>query len=206
MPDRIDPADTQQVRDQAPCPRATRGNADAFGLDHVHDLGDGEEVPGETQIDDGPHLTFQALAGLTLLGTYVSLRYRRAAALQQERIGFTDRVGHISPEQHVEFGDEHLPQTQIPLRIQCAVLGQVPGVVEQSPAPAFVSTTGYRGIGDLRGDLGHLGCRLQIGVRFGVAFDPRRTERNEQPGGVEHLRHRRILWTRVTDGVGEHDG
>ena len=82
MSDRIHSTDTQQVRDQTPGPRATRGDADALGFDQVDNLGDSQEITRETEINDGAHLAFEALARLALISAYVPIRDRISAALQ----------------------------------------------------------------------------------------------------------------------------
>ena len=61
VPDRINPRDAQQLVDQTPGTRAACGYPNSHVLDEVDDLGDREEVPGESQTTDDLQFMVQAL-------------------------------------------------------------------------------------------------------------------------------------------------
>ena len=154
VPQWIDAADAEQVVDQAPRTRTTSRDPDAAGLHQVDDVGDGEEVAGEAEVSNRLELVVESCLRQAAF-TRISIPglHRHAATVLQRGVGLADRElrigGHRPAEQHVEFGDEHLPQTEIGHRIKDTGFGQRIGAQRQLPE---ITTGSLR---DLLGDLLH---------------------------------------------------
>ena len=90
----VDPADAQQVVDQAARARSPRGDTHALAAYKVDDLTDGEEVAGETEEGDGLELGLEPVACVSLsVATRVEItRQRSLAPSPQMPIG-RDRLG-----------------------------------------------------------------------------------------------------------------
>jgi len=163
VPHGIDTGDPEEMVDQAAGTRSACGHAHTLRANHVHHLGDGEEVTGEPEVLDGAHLRGQAFLGGTQLTTVITLREGGAAPLPEQCGGLAHRIGDRVVDEDVEFGDEHLPESQIAFGLQCAEFGKVDRVGDEPVAITFP-----RGAGDFLGHLRHLRGRLQERFAVGV--------------------------------------
>ena len=104
--------------------RATSSHTHTACTHEINDLGNREEVPGEAQVRDGAQLVFEPGLCVSLLRSAgIALRDRDRAAFAQKCVCLPLWITDRATNEHVEFGDKDLPDTQIG-RFQCAVLCQ----------------------------------------------------------------------------------
>ena len=176
----------------------TSGHADPACAHKINDLGDGEEVPGETQVRDGAQFVLESRLCLPLLGgADIALRYRDRAAFAQKRVCLPLWIADRATDEHIEFGDKDLPDTQIG-RFQCAVFCQSLRIGEQSmriPLPC--------GARDLIGHLMHLFAALEKGLSVAGADVPG-IQRHQSTRSIKNICGTRIVGPQIADRVGEH--
>ncbi len=102
----------------------------------------------------------------------------------------------------VELGKVHLAETEVGAWVEGAAVRDHPGVREQ-PSRLPLAVTKAREPADLLGHLRHLLAGLQ--EPLGVApIDMTDVERDQAPGGVEHVDGGCVGTVGVADGVAEH--
>ena len=205
MLDRFDPADAEQVVDQAAGARAPGGDPHAHVAHQVADGGDGEEVGRVAEVVDDGQLVVQppldpldhGVAGPGVAGGDGSQR-----PLTQHRAG--GLVG--TQTQDGGLGQVHRPDTEVGARVEHAARGQRRGVVEQ-PTGLLVGevTTTAEGGCHLGRGAGHRRTARQVAHR-GDPVEVPGVEGHQSARGVEHVDGGRPRGVGVPDGAREHCG
>ena len=196
--DRVDPADAQEVVDQAAGARAAGGHPHPAGPDEVGDLGDGEEVRGVAQgLDDGQFLVepVEHHLSLGLPGPRVAAGDPVATALREHRHGV---VGGAEAE-HLRLGQVHRPDAEVGPGLLGALGRDEGGHRDEAIGTGAVSP------GDLEGVGAHLrGAREVPGV--GDPVEVARVEDDEAAGGVEQVDGAHLVGVDVAHRGGEDGG
>ncbi len=196
VPDRVHPGDAQQVVDQAAGPRTAGGAADAHVAHQLHHLCDGQEVGDVAQ--PGDHVEFVIEPGAHGLGHgAIAVGDTGLTAAAQFHHGLLG-----GGAQGLEFRQVDLTQTQVASGVQPAAQRQHPGVGQQSLGTSL-PTPGEPG--HVFGQLQHLLATLE--VCLGIApVHSAGVQRDEPPGGVQHVEGDCLATFDHPDLVGEHTG
>ena len=204
VPQRVDPGDAEQVVDQAAGARPAGRAAHPHVLDQVGDVGDGEEVRRVAEAADGPQLVVEPLPDPLPGGAAVAPADARLAAGPQHPVG--GPVAGPAPAaggHHLELGEVHLPQAEVVARVERTPVGDGAGAGEQVPGVGVAARPEAGEPADLLGHLRHLLAGLEEAL--GVApVDVAQVERDQAPGGVEHVDRGGVGPVGVADRVAEH--
>ena len=215
VPDRVDPGDAEQIVHDTAGPGTPGGHPDPHRPDEVDDLRHSQEVPSEAECGDDPEFIVESLpggghlpwgeAGVQVRLTPCPQQHIRACGLDATLLvpvptcGITghDRTGGFSRwparQQHIEFGDVDVAETEIRHRVEHALLREVGGDPQQA--------TGLP-TGDLLGDPPHVGRRRKetAGV---LPVEMTGVQRDQPPDGIQQVGGGGLPGMDVTHGVGE---
>ena len=197
MPDRVDPADAEQVVDEGTGARAAGRDAHPLGPDEVGDLGDSEEVGRVAEGVDDREFVVESVLDLAqslFARPGVAAMDRGPASLRENGLW----IGVVVDAQDRGLGQVDRAQADVGPAVEGALGSQGKGVGEQAVGAGPVA-------GDLEGPSGHgpgVGEVPGVGDPVEVAL----VEDDEAAGGVEDVGDGGILTKGVTHRTGEdHD-